>query len=580
MADEVQQNVETRFKVSGAGEASGQLKKMAGAAQRVEQAFDRVSSMVTQIVGLGGALGAALTIKNAWESANRYARTVKNISDLTGVAVERTDGLFQAMAESGVGLASAERIMLLLSRSGQMLERSIQDSKTGTSSMSRAMQRLGVDMAHGPERALLSMSKAFKEGKLDAGALMAEFRIPMSDLADMQDFLSKGPDEIRRGLDMMSKSGLALSASNMASFDRMERAQNRIKALWQRITVTVGRELFPVVADLLDQVADQMPRWVEMARTFGKFLADNMGTAISLARTFTKLMIVNSILQRTTGEGLVGAARKIGGLVLNFGTKGSLTGMLKGAAGGIGGLFRGGAGGLAAVGSAITSPVQSLLKLGPMLLRVGAVIGRFTLVGAAIGVAVVLVMRTVSAIKNNVMGVRDLIMRFWDRFQARIAVIADMLAPLWDLFSESGPVGHFFGKLLVTTVDYLGRTVDMILHMVQTIILIIKAIHEDWQAAIKSPIETFNRAFVTAQAMTLAKEAERAKRAAERREQATVEKRPPPNIYDFRGSHFSIEQTFAEGFDPDRIAVAFADDLAKLGERRVQSGFQPAFAIR
>jgi hypothetical protein len=41
--------------------------------------------------------------------------------------------------------------------------------------------------------------------------------------------------------------------------------------------------------------------------------------------------------------------------------------------------------------------------------------------------------------------------------------------------------------------------------------------------------------------------------------------------YDFRGSRFEIKQAFAEGFDPDRIAVAFANDLATLGETRIQS---------
>ncbi len=52
----------------------------------------------------------------------------------------------------------------------------------------------------------------------------------------------------------------------------------------------------------------------------------------------------------------------------------------------------------------------------------------------------------------------------------------------------------------------------------------------------------------------------------------------PPN-YDFRNSRFDIKQMFSEGFDPDRIAVAFASDLARAGEmklqaaRNIQSGF-------
>jgi len=51
-------------------------------------------------------------------------------------------------------------------------------------------------------------------------------------------------------------------------------------------------------------------------------------------------------------------------------------------------------------------------------------------------------------------------------------------------------------------------------------------------------------------------------------------------INDFRFSKFDIKQEFAEGFDPDRIAVAFASDLAKLGEMRMQSAYAPLFATR
>lgn len=48
-------------------------------------------------------------------------------------------------------------------------------------------------------------------------------------------------------------------------------------------------------------------------------------------------------------------------------------------------------------------------------------------------------------------------------------------------------------------------------------------------------------------------------------------------VQDFRNSRFSIQQEFAEGFDPDRIAVAFSKDLGKLGEQRLQSGQEPLF---
>ncbi len=54
----------------------------------------------------------------------------------------------------------------------------------------------------------------------------------------------------------------------------------------------------------------------------------------------------------------------------------------------------------------------------------------------------------------------------------------------------------------------------------------------------------------------------------------------PKVVQDFRFSKFDIKQEFAEGFDPDRIAVAFATDLSKLGEMRMQSAYAPLFTAR
>jgi hypothetical protein len=57
--------------------------------------------------------------------------------------------------------------------------------------------------------------------------------------------------------------------------------------------------------------------------------------------------------------------------------------------------------------------------------------------------------------------------------------------------------------------------------------------------------------------------------------------RPAANtVQDFRGSKFDITQKFAEGFDPDRVAVALSSDLGRIGEQKLQSGFEPTFGIR
>jgi len=48
---------------------------------------------------------------------------------------------------------------------------------------------------------------------------------------------------------------------------------------------------------------------------------------------------------------------------------------------------------------------------------------------------------------------------------------------------------------------------------------------------------------------------------------------------DFRFSKFTIDQQFAQGYDPDRIAVMFAKNVAAMGAQKLNSGFEPLFSV-
>lgn len=48
---------------------------------------------------------------------------------------------------------------------------------------------------------------------------------------------------------------------------------------------------------------------------------------------------------------------------------------------------------------------------------------------------------------------------------------------------------------------------------------------------------------------------------------------------DFRFSRFDITQKFAEGFDPDRLAVAFVNDIQQMANAPLRSGFDPLFSV-
>jgi hypothetical protein len=49
---------------------------------------------------------------------------------------------------------------------------------------------------------------------------------------------------------------------------------------------------------------------------------------------------------------------------------------------------------------------------------------------------------------------------------------------------------------------------------------------------------------------------------------------------DFRNSRFTINQKFAEGFDPDRVGVALTSDVGRAAAQRLQSGFEPLYGVR
>jgi hypothetical protein len=48
------------------------------------------------------------------------------------------------------------------------------------------------------------------------------------------------------------------------------------------------------------------------------------------------------------------------------------------------------------------------------------------------------------------------------------------------------------------------------------------------------------------------------------------------NNFDFRGSRFTIEQKFSDGFDADRIAILSTEQLAKLATKKTSSTLAPA----
>jgi len=370
-----------------------------------------------------------------------------------------------------------------------------------------------------------------------------------------------------------------------------------------------------------------VPKAQAFGDLLGGFLKDNLKTVMQI----TKVMLLNATLMKATGTGVMGWGAKIGGKALGF-VKGGGGAAVQAAAEhakataaamvnitakivNVSGSKPGGtvapdvaarikqrvaasASASAAARQAMASaPVGGSIfsRIAAFFVRVGSALAaarpallmimRLTLVGAVLVVAIKLVMTAVEMIASNAMGVVDTISNFWEKFKAQMSVIGDLLQPVTDVFSEKGVVGKFFMVVVAGIISGLTQGVDAIMHMIQTIILVVKALGDDWAQAMLDPIKTFKDKWEEAARLTAIKQLPWDMMKGEvpimlRPNTTEAPGERAGTVNDFRGSKFDITQKFAEGFDPDRIAVAFTNDLAALGERAMQSQFTSIYAVR
>jgi hypothetical protein len=231
----------------------------------------------------------------------------------------------------------------------------------------------------------------------------------------------------------------------------------------------------------------------------------------------------------------------------------------------------------------MASLTGGFLRLKPLL---GSLL-KLGVIGLALAVVVGLIATTVHMIRENIGGIREMLFGWLNQFKARLSVIGDLLAPITKIFGSSGVVGKFFIWLVPQLFNMLGKQIDDMLLGVQALILMFSKLKTDTFRTMTSPVTVFMEAMDEANKLTARKRQQAEIRGYDeqvqeklRVQREAISERPPPPVNDFRGSRFQIEQKFAEGFDPDRIAAAFSSDLATLGERRLQSGFTPIGAVR
>jgi hypothetical protein len=223
-------------------------------------------------------------------------------------------------------------------------------------------------------------------------------------------------------------------------------------------------------------------------------------------------------------------------------------------------------------GGIFTGLISGFLRLRPILMG----LARLSLVGAGI----LLIIKGFQGLMQNIGGVRDYIVNLWDRIVVQFESIADVFKPVTSLFSEGSALNYFFKMLLPTVISSVLEMVERIMYYVKVIGGFLGAAISDigrlisegptkiWQEVAAETERDIARAVKQRQ---MDREAKKAKDAASVKTPSDRENRN----FIFPNARFDITQKFAEGFDPDRIAVAFAKDISTMGERRLGSALTP-----
>lgn len=644
-------DVDVRAKLRVEDEASGALGKIAKSAGNLTDKLLHFGGELVKIAGLAGGVGAAFSFFGAIESSEKYLKNLKEVGELTGMAAEETDFLFSSARKAGVEFDQMQQIMFRLSRRGAAMESMVAGANDQGKALSQKFRKMGVDITKGPMEQLGQMSELVKKGQLDAGDLMARFQIPQGAANDFKQFLEGMADrkpgetmtEFAKRLEELKKKGQLVTAQDMETFNRIEGLRHNIADGFNRIKIAIGKEVLPIIADMLARFEKALPDWIEKAQTFGKFLREHMDAAIAGAKLLGKIMLANSAINMFSGGkmGLVGAVKAapafantlvqgIAKIFPKLGQLGAGVGMkVMGAAAGPGGMAAAGP-----MATALGTLAGSFTVLLPIILAVAAVVGIAYL--------------AFKGFQKNVDGAKDSLLAIWDRFKAKLDMIKDAFQPIITgiskLFGGDGTITTFLEKIatgavlgLFTVIDkalegwvllgyviaeskdmaldfWHGLTRGLQLNFVDPVMATFKAIKTlidrlfegDFAGAFEAAKKAFTSASTIHAPLAIAAESaadalgsgmeramakmnremqtraaiNKAMREKEAQQKTVEEKRPPKTEMHFPNARFDITQNFAEGFDPDRIAVAFGNDLASLGEFRTQSGFAPAFAVR
>ena len=569
------------------------------AGHAVTHTFEHASSMLGAVGGIGAALAGAFELHSIVEESEHFLKNVQMIHMTTRMSAEDSSQLLGAMELIGMEGGEASRAMMMMSRRSVMVEQQMQKSTGHASGMTKWFKQMGVDVRKGPLDSILKLSEALKAGKTNATEIGVKMGMRGMIGVKFGKLLNKGPEGIKKLMGEVHESGGDVTSENLEMWEESKQHVREMQHAFFGIKLTLYKDLLPVLVPMFERIGEAIKGWMPYVHKFGEFLKNNLDTGISLATKLGVIMLANAAAMKVTGMGPLALIGKLGALAAK-----PVTALGNKAVGMLGMVAPGAATAARGIGS---SGIGSILQL-----------------AGAIGI-IALIAGGIYAIVTNAGEMRDRLEDAFAQFMDIVNIVGDSLGPaIAMMFGMDSPFSQSFITLLPKAIETIVKWTTELIAKAQAL----GGSVGDWLAdkldaggnmSAKKRLlagtggentSTLGRVFdklqgigTVAAALDLSEhrdtfaskleqnaaavhrdmEARKAARAADKAKHKKSEDegkgKPPPNNFDFRGSKFDIKQEFAEGYDPDRIAVSLFDGIAELGERRVQSGLSGVFGV-
>jgi len=541
----VETELREKIVIDGAEAGASKLGMLAAAAQRVAGSFHGITEIAAAAGGIAGAFKIAETIKEV----DQLYQAIGRVTDIVDISAGNAHALFNMFELAGIGASSAETIITAMTRKTESLMGGVGKKTQSTTAM---MKKLGITIKDGPEQRLFAMAAAAEKGKLSVSQLTTTFAIPRSQAAQMMSMLQQGPEALRKIQKDALGGAAIIDDKTLDTYEKMLQVRRELGAAWGDLVNVLYKNLLPAITAILKGIKQGFDDIAPVAEAIGKGLTKYMGLVVALTKTYLALLIAARLANMATGTqmGIGARGRQVFGLVNNAMARRATV-----------------AGGMDFFAAKAANPGIGMFATagGPLIRILGSVVGRLGIIGAVVSVLVV----AFEMLRRNTLGIRDVFAKVFggivSSFGSALAKVVAVLGKLWEAIRPL--VAIIAGTLLLALLG-LAKIVEFVG-------VVFDAIMTGMVAIVNGLIWLLNKipgVDIGMIDMEAAKKAEEGKPGAPNGKSTTYQ--------DFRGSKFEITNNFPPGIDGGRVAVVFGDELARLGERRLDSGLRPLFSYR